>query len=298
MRSGFTGYVGGRALKRLALALAACAALARPSAAQIDIVVEGLDDGEQAAYFAITSTPLGALPSLVPFQLGGVARRTGLRAHYGYIDEEGSLARRTLGAGLDIAVGPGTIGLTAGYHDIACDEDELEEELGLGGLDIGCGGGFIIGGNFAAPLVQSPLNAAGSTTFVLGVDAALGYGTGSLFELSLSDPGDPLSFEVDASSLSGGLGIPLLVVARTGGVTLVPHLTPRFAYGRVTLSVDTNVPGADADDESEDGTRFMLGGGLGILFDGSGFGLDLGFQKVFVEDGKTMLGLGVRYVMR
>jgi hypothetical protein len=41
----------------------------------------------------------------------------------------------------------------------------------------------------------------------------------------------------------------------------------------------------------------MLGGGLALRFAG-GFGLDVGFSKVFVEDADTVIGVGVRWARR
>lgn len=272
------------------IALFAVAAV-RPAAGQGDIPID-VDDGAQAAYIALTATPVGAVSSWLVYQLGDAASRgTSIRAHFGNISEEGDFSRRTLAVGVDLALAGGTLGLTGGFHDFACDEDELG---GIGGEDVEveCGGGFILGANWATPLLRSPLGTGGSTTFTLGLDATLGLGMGDILEISAGS----LSAELEATSFSATAGVPLMLTARSGNVTFVPHLTPRLGFGH--LSVDFDVPGLGSEDESESGLRAMLGGGLGILFESSGFGFDVGFQKVFVEDGNTLLGVGVRKLFR
>ena len=69
--------------------------------------------------------------------------------------------------------------------------------------------------------------------------------------------------------------------ASSGRFTL--FLTPGFGWGRMS-----------EDDESLDGTRPMLGGGAHFATSG-GVGVTLGAQKVFVDEGKATLGLGVSF---
>jgi hypothetical protein len=266
----------------------------RPAAGQGDLVIIDTDDGAQAAYFALTTTPVGALPSWLAYQLGDASRRgIGVRAHFGNIDEEGDFGRRTLAVGVDLALGGGTLGFTGGYHDFSCDEDELGGILpGDVDIDVDCGGGFVFGANWATPLLRSPLGAGGSSSFVLGLDATLGLGMGDILSLDVGGS----SLDLEASSWTATVGVPLLISARSGNVIFVPNLTPRVGFGHASLDVDGI--GTGDDEESESGFRAMLGGGLGILFDRSGFGFDVGFQKVFVDDGKTVLGLGVRQLFR
>jgi hypothetical protein len=286
-------------LSRVATIALLAAVAVRPAAGQGEIIIDA-EDGAQAAYFALTTTPVGALPSWIAYQLGDASRRgIGVRAHFGSIDEEGEFSRRTLALGVDIALGGGTLGFTGGYHDLTCDENALED-IGLPGVsvDVDCGGGLVLGANWVAPLLTSPIGRGGGATFVLGVDASIGVGSGDIFTFRFDD-GDDLNIttEISATSFSATAGVPVLLSARSGNVIFVPHLTPRVGFGRASLDVDGIGTGGD-DEESESGFRAMLGGGLGILFDRSGFGFNLGFQKVFVDEGKTVIGLGVRQLFR
>jgi hypothetical protein len=61
------------------------------------------------------------------------------------------------------------------------------------------------------------------------------------------------------------------------------------------MSVKVTDSELGAEEDAESGTRFMLGGGIGMLFASSGLGVDVGFQRVFIEDGDTLVGIGVSY---
>jgi hypothetical protein len=84
---------------------------------------------------------------------------------------------------------------------------------------------------------------------------------------------------------SASVGLPLAVVAGSTELRLAPFLTPGLGFGYAT-----------GGGESESGTRFMLGGEIGILMRNS-FGLSASFQKPFIQDGKTTLGVNVSFRM-
>lgn len=266
-------------------------------------ISEGPSASDVAAYLALSSTPIGGLPPMMTAQVNGpTPGGFAVRAQFGYIDEDGPTSRRILGGGLDIAVGRSTFGVTGGYVDFACDQGALDDALGGTGprISIECKGGLMAGVNWTTPLVTTPLGASGNTTLVLGVDGAAGYGSGDLLTITATDPNFPLtaSFSIEARALSAGLGLPVALVAKSGALTLVPHLTPRIGYGRATIKV----PFADAigtnTEETESGARFMLGGGLDLHIANSGLGVSVGFQKVFVDGGNTLIGAGLSYAMR
>ncbi|HEY8793666.1 MAG TPA: hypothetical protein VIM15_01890 [Gemmatimonadaceae bacterium] len=71
------------------------------------------------------------------------------------------------------------------------------------------------------------------------------------------------------------------------GVQFVPFVSPGFGWGHIT---DSN--------NSESGTRFMLGGGVEIVSSNSGLGFTLGAQKVFIDGGKLVFGAGVTWARR
>ena len=88
--------------------------------------------------------------------------------------------------------------------------------------------------------------------------------------------------EVTALSLSAG--VPVTLVARNGNMTFAPFITPGLGWGRLSDA------GA-----SESGTRFHLGAGIGMINSANGWGVSVGMQKVFIDQGKTVFGLNLSY---
>jgi hypothetical protein len=88
-----------------------------------------------------------------------------------------------------------------------------------------------------------------------------------------------------ATLLAGSVGLPLSLISRgsRNEMHIVPFLTPAFGFG------DFNPDGGD----SGSGSKFMLGGGLGIFNPTSSVALNLAFQHVFVDGGQTEFGLGL-----
>lgn len=252
---------------------------------------EDIDVNASAAYTAITTTPLGALPSSISGRMIG-KQPTGvtLRAQFGHMDEQGPVSYRVLAFGADIPLGRGSVGLKAGLLDLACDDSEFSDF----GVELDCKGTVIAGADWGQALLNNSLNADGSTSVVLGLDATLGYGTGDVLNARFDDGS---SLEISATSVSASVGLPLALVAKSGSATVVPHLTPRFAYGRENAKISATGDTFFEDEEStESGTRFMLGGGVDVFF--SGVAVNVGFQKVFIKDGKTLIGAGLSYSLR
>jgi hypothetical protein len=223
-----------------------------------------------------------------------------LRGALGYMDEEGPVSRRMLGLGGDVPLAHTTLALTAGLIDYACDEDEILEDPGASaGIEIDCNRGLMAGAGWFAPLVAASVG-SGGTTFRVGVDATVGVASVDVFKLSFSDPDFPEqsgSVEATGTALSASVGVPLGISGRSGTLTLTPYLVPRFAFGRATEKVESegfDVP-AESEELTESGSRFALGGGLGIRFDEAGFGVDVGFQHVFLKDAKTLVGIGFTF---
>ena len=311
---------------RRTVVLAVAAALplaARAPHAQIIPDVPDVTDlapaSKYLAYFAITSTPLGALPPAVGAQLAGADRQRGIgfRAQFGQVTDQGlgglnagsfDITRRVIAAGIDIPLGRGTLGLTGGYLDFGCDEINGEFDLdGDGvndfGLRLGCKSGLTGGASWSMPLIRHAPASAARTGVLVGLDADVGASSGDLLEARITDAsaGSPLSLTVklSTSALAAGLGIPVGLVVRSGGLTVVPHVVPRVAWGRTKIEVPSlGGLGADAGlSAAEDDVRFMLGGGLSLLSD-SGLGIEVGVQKVFVDQGKTTIGAGVSWTRR
>ena len=88
-----------------------------------------------------------------------------------------------------------------------------------------------------------------------------------------------VAFPEDVSVMAFAGHLPIKVTLGKN-VKVSPFVTPGFAYGRMSVN-----------DESESGTRFMVGGGVGLAF-ANGIGANFGLRKVFIEEGETQFGLG------
>lgn len=131
-----------------------------------------------------------------------------------------------------------------------------------------CDGNMMLGLNAETRLGAMPISDAkkNPNQITLGLRSDFGW----------ANPGD-----VTALSLSAG--VPVTLVARSGNNTFAPFITPGLGWGRLS-----------ADGASESGSRFHLGMGIGML-NANGWGVSVGMQKVFIEEGKSVFGLNISY---
>ena len=130
----------------------------------------------------------------------------------------------------------------------------------------GIDGYMMLGGNYARTLTNIAMSATSSLN--IGLDAGLGWGSTEILA-------------TDATMLSAALNVPVSTVMGSGAWRFVPFVQPGLGYGRIS-----------AEDESESGTKFMLGLGLGIQDQTRGIGFNVGMQKVFQDEGENVIGLG------
>ena len=279
------------------IVLLTAAALAGAPALQAQIIEDGtLGDSEQAAYLALTTTPIGALPPAVRSYMVGAERGITLRGRFGNLDEPGDVTRRNFAIGIDVPVARATVGLTAGYVDLACDIPEFDDGGGLT-ISFDCKSGMMAGGSVGASLFSTPLGVSGTNSLSLGLEGSAGFGTGEILEVRVSGIGNG-NVTASATTYSFAAVVPVAIVARSGTITVVPHLQPGVGYGHAKLSLEGSGDGGEIDEsETDSGMRFLLGGGMSIIFNGN-LGVDFGFNKTFVEDGKTVVGFGISWRMR
>ena len=165
--------------------------------------------------------------------------------------------------------------------------------LRYGMLDFGNGGptlnNFVVGGDFAlsngrfgAALGYSTCDGCeGNITGSMDYTASLTQGKAMVAVRPAFGFSKPT--EGSGSALSLAVSLPLGVDLSDGnGPHLIPYLVPGIGYGRIS-----------GDDDSESGTRPMLGGGFAITGRQSGLGVHFGFNKTFVEGGETTFGIGL-----
>ena len=264
------------------LALLALPLASTPASAQfcLGLDQENPDFNEAAACGAATITPFGALPTQLPASwLGRSVTGIGFNFRFGSMDEEGDAGRRNFGVGIDIPMGTASLGLTGGYADFTCDVPEAE---------VNCESAFMLGGRFAAPLLINPIGTGDSgQSFVLGLNASVGFGTGDVIDANLGGE----SIQIAARGISVGLGVPIALVARSGNISITPFIEPAFFWGQTRFDVESSFGSGE---ETESGTAFSLGGGVSFGF-ASGLSLDVGFKKVMLDDAKSLIGLGISF---
>jgi hypothetical protein len=158
---------------------------------------------------------------------------------------------------LGIPAGPkAAFDLTAGYLGISCE----------GG---GCDGHFVASAKAEGLLSSSPLGTgADAPELDVGLNGELGFGK----------PSGGTFFSLTA-------GVPIALVSGSAAtLRIAPFLTPALGFGR-----------ASGGGESLSGTRFLLGGGVSIQNPRKAFAVNLGFQKIFIDQGDTMIGLAVSF---
>ena len=270
-------------------ALFALAVVPGASPAQIFVPDQGGNEGASAAYLALGITPVGALPaSINPALVAGTAG-IGYRFQFGYVDEGSDFSRRVLGAGLDFPLGRANLGITAGVTDFSC---ESFSDFGIT-IDLDCKSAWMGGLTLATRVMSRGIGDAGSR-FDIGLDGTAGYATGDILDLRFDDGVTQEQFSLAAKGTTLTVGVPVSVTAKSGTFNFIPFIIPRFGWGNADMElIDELNPGL-SEEVSESGVRFMLGGGLALVF-GNGLGASVGFQKIFIEDGDTTIGFGLSW---
>lgn len=209
--------------------------------------------GDYAAYYALTFTPQGSLPPLV--NGAQVTGPTSITARYGRLSYGGDDDTfNNVALTFDLAAGARSrVGLTA--EAVMSDCSGCDPIVGLA-LDF--------------ETVISASTREGGTTMSVGFKPSAGIAK------STEDN--------DGTAMSASLGVPfaLRAAAPGSGFAVTPYLVPALGFGRMS-----------GGGGSESGFRPMLGGGVRIDSQTSGFGAMLGFQKVFIEDGEMVFGAGL-----
>jgi opacity protein-like surface antigen len=152
----------------------------------------------------------------------------------------------------------------AGGFDLSVGSGRLGVTAGYMTVDcpapVECDGHMVVGTRYSAQLAGAALS--NDARWAMGLEGELGFG-----------------FPQDESAMAIAASVPVKLTLGKN-IKISPFLAPGFAYGRYKVA-----------DESESGQRFMIGGGVGLAF-ANGIGANLGMRKVFIEEGKTQIGLG------
>jgi hypothetical protein len=148
--------------------------------------------------------------------------------------------------------------------------------------------GFSLGGSLG---FMSPSAQGAKSNMMLGLNAETNLGAWALSDgkdanlFTLSGRGDfGWANPQDLGMLSFSAQVPLALVIKSSDMTFAPFVTPGFGWGRLSPTGGASISG----------TRFMTGAGVGLSHR-NGWGVSLGMQKVFIDQGKTAIGLNLSY---
>lgn len=243
-------------MRKFAIVLTSLSSLGLAASAQ----AQGPSIGDLAGYVALSSTPVGAMtPVVSSAMLGRTAQGYTFAGQYGHLSDNG-----------------------AGFNSFAG-----SVSMPLSGIQLGGTLGFFSpsGGTNTKSNMMLGLNAEtnlGAWALSQGKNANL-FTLGLRGDFGWANPDDGTGTNTSATALSFAAGAPVALVLKNGDMTWAPFVTPGFGWGRLSEN-----------GTSESGTRFMMGAGLGMKHR-NGWGVGVGMQKVFIDQGKSVFGLNVSY---
>ncbi|MGQ0712532.1 MAG: hypothetical protein ACT4PJ_02240 [Gemmatimonadaceae bacterium] len=169
------------------------------SASAMSAQQQGPSIGDIAAYMAINNSTVGALPPLATNTLAG-AGGIGWHLQYGRLSWGADVNSNAFAGGLDLSVGSGRLGVTAGYMTVDCP------------AGFNCEGHLMLGGRYSQQIAGAALNP--TSRWAMGLEAELGFG-----------------FPEDQRAMAIAAGLPVKFTFGKN-VKVSPFLTPGFAYGR------------------------------------------------------------------
>jgi hypothetical protein len=242
-------------MRKFAIVLTSLTSLGVAASAQ----AQGPSVGDIAGYVALSTTPVGAMtPVVSSAMLGRIAKGYSVTGQYGHVSDD-ALGFNSFGASISMPLSGISLGGSLGFISPSAD---------------GSKSNLMLGANAETNLGAWALGAGkNANLFTLSARGDLGW----------ANPDDGTGTDNSITALSFSAGAPLALVLKNGDMTWAPFVTPGLGWGRLSAT------GA-----SESGTRFMMGAGLGMTHR-NGWGVSVGMQKVFIENGKTVFGLNLSY---
>ena len=216
----------------------------------------------ERAFVSLRGSHIGALtPMMTPAMTSRRLNGAQLGLRYAFRDESGINTHAIAGSGI-FAVGlASSVSLTAGVTDADC---------------IGCDPGLMLGlGADMRVLESGDLMGAGSS-FSIAVSGDVGY--------ARLQP-------TDVSATAIGIGAPATLTfgGSPNAMRLAAFVTPVFGVGSTSWGCGL-APG----NCEESGTRWVLGGGIGVWNPTSSISASVGVNHVFLESAKPVFGVNVQ----
>jgi opacity protein-like surface antigen len=181
-------------MKKIFAIAASALVLAAPA-----MSAQGPSDGDIGAYLGINGSTVGALPPLATNTLAAAGRMS-WHLQYGRLTIDEDVNTNSFAGGVDIDLGAGRLGLTAGYMTFSCPD----------GFD--CQGHLMLGSRYSRQLTGDKLGTNGGR-WQLGFEGELGIG-----------------LPEDSRAMAIAVGLPVkLTFGRN--VKVSPFVTPSFAHG-------------------------------------------------------------------
>lgn len=233
--------------------------------------------GDLAARTALVLTPVGALPPVMTSTIAAEVRTdVSVSFRYGHLPtNEAGPSSNNAGATVFFPVGRrSTVSLTGGFFSPSCR---------------GCDPGLMIGVAGDTRLGETPFGSGRyPSRLTFGLNGELGYGSPRNTSFS------------DGSLVSGMVGVPIGLVSGNrarDAMRIVPFITPGFGFGGIRGSdrVIVVFPNGRTEVRNDElsGTRFMLGGGLGVYNRASTVSFTVGFQYVAIQDAEPQFGVAL-----
>ena len=212
-------------------------------------------DAQAAA--AIMASHVGALtPLMTPPMTGRRVGGSQFAIRYGLRDDDGVMTHTVAASALFEVGSNSSLAVTAGVSDGECAGCSAALLLGLGG-----------------DMRVFDAGEPGGATFHVSVSGDVGY--------AQLKPGDN-------SALALAVGAPVTMSLTTdgeSGMRIVPYLTPMFGIGRIDGSCGTG--------GCESGTRFLIGGGVGLWNPLTRISASLGVNQLIIDGANPVFGVNV-----
>lgn len=242
-------------MRKFAIVLTSLTSLGVAASAQ----AQGPSVGDLAGYVALSATPVGAMtPVVSSAMLGRIAKGYSVTGQYGHLSDNGA-GFNSFGASVSMPLSGFSLGGSLGFMSPSAQGSKSNLMLGANAET-----------NLGAWALSEGKNA---NLFTMSLRGDLGW----------ANPDDGTGTNNSITALSLSAGAPFALVLKNGDMTWAPFVTPGLGWGRLS-----------ANGTSESGTRFMMGAGLGVTHR-NGWGVSVGMQKVFIDQGKTVFGLNLSY---
>jgi hypothetical protein len=220
--------------------------------------------GDVNAFAALRQTPIGALtplvtPAMSERRLNGV--QLGLR--YGFSSDNSARTQAFAATAMMAPNLASTFTLTAGVLTADCVNCSASLMLGVGGDARVYEGG----------------DAASGASLTLAISGDVGYSR---------------LRQTDADALALAIGLPVTLSFPTGGTQglhISPYFTPSFGIGGLRMdcaALNASLGGCDTN-----GSRWLMGGGVGVWNPTTNVSASLGVNRVMLQGAETVYGINV-----